>query len=36
MGLAANFIAKYNRKRCRWIAWIGLAVILWVAGQDDL
>jgi predicted tellurium resistance membrane protein TerC len=32
MGLAANFIAKYI-DRYRWIAWIGLAVILWVAGR---
>jgi YjbE family integral membrane protein len=31
MGLAANFIAKYI-ERYRWIAWIGLAVIVWVAG----
>jgi YjbE family integral membrane protein len=32
MGVAANFIAKYI-ERYRWIAWIGLAVILWVAGK---
>jgi YjbE family integral membrane protein len=32
MGLAANFIAKYI-ERYRWIAWIGLLVILWVAGK---
>ncbi len=32
MGLAANFIAKYI-DRYRWIAWIGLLVILWVAGK---
>ena len=32
MGLAANFIAKYI-DRYKWIAWIGLAVILWVAGK---
>jgi YjbE family integral membrane protein len=32
MGLAANLIAKYI-DRYRWIAWIGLAVILWVAGK---
>ena len=32
MGLAANFIARYI-ERYRWIAWIGLAVILWVAGK---
>jgi YjbE family integral membrane protein len=30
MGIAANFIARYI-ERYRWIAWIGLAVILWVA-----
>src|SRR5215217_4135551 len=30
MGLAANFIARYIN-RYRWIAWVGLAVILWVA-----
>lgn len=30
MGVAANFIAKYI-ERYRWIAWGGLAVILWVA-----
>ena len=30
MGIAANFIAKYI-ERYRWIAWIGLAVILYVA-----
>src|SRR4051812_9932743 len=30
MGLAANFIAKYI-DRYRWIAWVGLIVILWVA-----
>jgi YjbE family integral membrane protein len=32
MGLAANLIAKYI-DRYRWIGWIGLAVIVWVAGQ---
>lgn len=32
MGIAANFIAKYI-DRYRWIAWIGLAVILWVAAR---
>ena len=32
MGVAANFIAKYI-ERYRWIAWIGLAVIVWVAGK---
>jgi YjbE family integral membrane protein len=31
MGLAANIIAKYI-ERFRWIAWVGIAVILWVAG----
>jgi YjbE family integral membrane protein len=30
MGVAANFIARYI-ERYRWIAWVGLAVILWVA-----
>jgi YjbE family integral membrane protein len=30
MGVAANFIAKYI-DRYRWLAWIGLAVIVWVA-----
>jgi len=30
MGIAANFIAKYI-ERYRWIGWLGLAVILWVA-----
>lgn len=32
MGVAANIIAKYI-ERYRWIAWIGLAVILFVAGK---
>ena len=32
MGLAANFIAKYI-DRYRWIAWVGLVVIIWVAGR---
>ena len=32
MGVAANFIAKYI-ERYRWIAYIGLAVILYVAGK---
>ncbi len=32
MGLAANFIARYI-ERYRWIGWIGLAVIVWVAGN---
>jgi YjbE family integral membrane protein len=30
MGIAANIIAKYI-ERYRWIAWIGLAVVLYVA-----
>jgi YjbE family integral membrane protein len=32
MGIAANIIAHYI-ERFRWIAWIGLTVILWVAGK---
>jgi YjbE family integral membrane protein len=32
MGVAANLIAKYI-ERYRWIAWVGLAVIVWVAGK---
>ena len=32
MGIAANFIAKYI-ERYRWIAYIGLIVILYVAGK---
>ena len=32
MGVAANSIAKYI-ERFRWIAWVGLAVIVWVAGK---
>ena len=32
MGLAANVIAKYI-ERYRWIAYVGLLVILWVAGK---
>nr|WP_265528186.1 TerC family protein [Sphingomicrobium marinum] len=32
MGLAANIIAKYI-ERYKWIAYIGLAVIVWVAGK---
>jgi YjbE family integral membrane protein len=32
MGLAANFIARYI-ERYRWIAWVGLLVILWVAAK---
>jgi YjbE family integral membrane protein len=30
MGLAANVLARYI-ERYRWIAWVGLLVILWVA-----
>jgi YjbE family integral membrane protein len=30
MGIAANVIAKYI-ERYRWLAWIGIVVILWVA-----
>ncbi len=32
MGIAANFIAQYI-ERYRWIGWVGLAVIVWVAGK---
>ncbi len=32
MGIAANFIARYI-ERYRWIAYVGLAVILWVASK---
>ncbi len=32
MGIAANVIAKYI-ERYRWIAYVGLLVILWVAGK---
>ena len=32
MGLAANAIAKYI-ERYRWIAWIGLVIIVYVAGR---
>ena len=32
MGIAANILAKYI-ERYRWIAWVGLAIILWVAGK---
>lgn len=32
MGVAANFIARYI-ERYRWIAYIGLIVIVWVAGK---
>ena len=31
MGVAANFLARVI-ERYRWVAWIGLAVIVWVAG----
>jgi YjbE family integral membrane protein len=32
MGVAANILAKYI-ERYRWIAWLGLAVIIYVAGK---
>jgi len=32
MGVAANFIARYI-ERYRWIAYLGLAVIVWVAAK---
>jgi YjbE family integral membrane protein len=32
MGIAANFIARYI-ERYRWIAYLGLVVIVWVAGK---
>ncbi len=32
MGVAANIIARYI-ERFRWIAWVGLAVIVYVAGK---
>jgi len=32
MGVAANVIAKYI-ERYRWIAWVGLVIILYVAGK---
>ena len=32
MGVAANIIAKYI-ERFRWIAWVGLVVIVYVAGK---
>jgi YjbE family integral membrane protein len=32
MGIAANILARYI-ERYRWIAWIGLLVIVWVAGK---
>ena len=35
MGIAANVIARYI-ERYRWIAYVGLVVILYVAVQDDL
>ena len=35
MGIAASFIARLLQKH-RWIAYVGLAVILYVARRDDL
>ena len=32
MGIAANILAKYI-ERYRWIAWVGLVIIVWVAGK---
>src|SRR3954465_3749960 len=32
MGVAANFVARYI-ERHRWIAYVGLVVIIWVAGK---
>jgi YjbE family integral membrane protein len=32
MGVAANILAHYI-ERYRWIAWVGIAVIFWVAGS---
>ena len=32
MGVAANIIAKYI-ERYRWIGWVGLVVIVYVAGK---
>jgi predicted tellurium resistance membrane protein TerC len=32
MGIAANIIARYI-ERFRWIAWLGLVVIVYVAGK---
>jgi predicted tellurium resistance membrane protein TerC len=32
MGIAANILAKYI-ERYRWIAWVGLLVIVYVAGK---
>ena len=32
MGIAANVIARYI-ERYRWIAWVGLVIILYVAGR---
>ena len=32
MGIAANIIAQYI-ERYKWIAWVGMAVIVYVAGK---
>ena len=32
MGVAANILAKYI-ERYRWIAWLGLIIIVYVAGK---
>jgi YjbE family integral membrane protein len=32
MGVAANILAKYI-ERYRWIAWLGLVILVWVAGK---
>jgi YjbE family integral membrane protein len=32
MGVAANLLARYI-ERYRWIAWLGLVIIIWVAGK---
>jgi predicted tellurium resistance membrane protein TerC len=32
MGVAANIIAQYI-ERYKWIAWVGMAVIVYVAGK---
>ena len=32
MGIAANIIAQYI-ERYRWIGWVGMAVIIYVAGK---
>jgi predicted tellurium resistance membrane protein TerC len=32
MGIAANILARYI-ERYRWIAWLGLIIIVWVAGK---